>query len=332
MTVFGWDASNWDDPIRVRDGIDFYTHKLGEGHRFYYDRECHQSLANARDLDVPILGAYFVNHPGDQDDQADWFVALLDQDVPWWREHPCFVLQIDAEKFDYMARAPSLDEIQAFGDRLVHAHGLDPRRVLAYAPRWLYGDSLIGLTYRLWASDYGANPVAHYRDAYPGDDNPKSWRAYSGQTPLILQYGSNTTIGDQTTCDANAYRGTLQQLLAELGGGDMPLTKDDVTANWTSYLAPPGPASPNPGDGYNMQDHLLYAEAYAKDARDYAKAALDAVKALAEALQVGGGNPDTAAILARIDDAEAAITAETRDAVADLGEGGAAQVRADPDA
>lgn len=219
MTVYGWDGSNHDDPIRVRDGIDFYTHKIGEGHWFYYDREYRASLENARALGIPILGAYYVNHPGVVADQVDWFVELLDQDTPWWRTHPAFVLQIDAEKFDYMDRAPDRVEIQAFGDRLVKIHGVDPRKILAYAPQWLYGNSLTGLSYRLWASGYGGNPYAHYLDAYPGDHDGKRWQAYSGQTPLILQYGSNTTIGDQTTCDANAYRGDLGELLAELGAG-----------------------------------------------------------------------------------------------------------------
>jgi hypothetical protein len=48
---------------------------------------------------------------------------------------------------------------------------------------------------------------------------------------------------------------------------------------------------------------------------------------------IGTGDPDTAAILAAIskemDELQAAIEAEVRDAVADLGEGGAAQVRTD---
>ena len=217
MSTYGWDASNWDDPPRVRDGIDLYTHKAAEGHHFYYDREYGASLNAARDLGIPVLGAYFVNHPGTVADQVDWFVQVLDQDTPWWRTHPCFVLQIDAEKFDYMDRAPTRAEIQAFGDRLVQVHGVKPQRVVAYAPQWLYGNTLAGLTYRLWASGYGTNPTVHYRQAYPGDASSR-WQAYSGQTPLILQYGSNTTIGDQTTCDANAFRGTLEQLLAELGG------------------------------------------------------------------------------------------------------------------
>jgi hypothetical protein len=227
MTTFGWDASNYDDAPTVRDGIDFYTHKAGEGHHTYYDREYGASLNNAKNLGIPILGAYFVNHPGSVADQVDWFVQILDQDTPWWRKHECFILQIDAEKFDYMPSAPTKDEIQAFGDRLVSVHGVDPRRVIAYAPQWLYGNTLTGLTYRLWASAYGGNPVGHYLAVYPGDADVKRWQSYSGQSPLILQYGSNTTIGNQTTCDANAFRGTLQQLMETLGSGS-PEPEDEM--------------------------------------------------------------------------------------------------------
>lgn len=53
------------------------------------------------------------------------------------------------------------------------------------------------------------------------------------------------------------------------------------------------------------------------------------VQQLAAAIAAGGGTVDTAAILAGVDARLAALANETRDAVADLGEGGAAQVRAD---
>jgi hypothetical protein len=56
------------------------------------------------------------------------------------------------------------------------------------------------------------------------------------------------------------------------------------------------------------------------------------VEQLAAAINAGGGSVDTAAILAGVDHRlgalRSALTEETRDAVADLGEGGAAQVRA----
>ncbi|MER5608327.1 hypothetical protein AB0F93_00025 [Micromonospora tulbaghiae] len=58
-----------------------------------------------------------------------------------------------------------------------------------------------------------------------------------------------------------------------------------------------------------------------------------ALRGLLEGLAAGGGNPEIAAILARVDErvgqAVDVIKAEVRDAVADLGEGGAEQVRAD---
>lgn len=57
------------------------------------------------------------------------------------------------------------------------------------------------------------------------------------------------------------------------------------------------------------------------------------VEALLKAVTIGGGNVDVTAIMAGVDQrvtkAVEQIVAETRDAVADLGEGGAAQVRAD---
>jgi hypothetical protein len=53
------------------------------------------------------------------------------------------------------------------------------------------------------------------------------------------------------------------------------------------------------------------------------------ITTLANTISNGGGDVDTAAILAGVDERLAKLAEETRDAVADLGEGGAAQVRAD---
>lgn len=227
----GWDASHYDEPPTQRDGIQFYTHKCAEGHHFYRDTEYGQAMANARGLGIPILGPYYVNHPGTVVDQVDWFLALVDQYTPWWRDWRasggCWTWQIDAEKFNYMDRAPTRDEINAFGDLVCSRTQMPADSVLAYAPKWLYGDSLRGLRYRLWASNYGSNPAVHYPDAYPGNDSPR-WVAYSGQKPIILQYGSRLTIGNQTTCDGNGFPGTVTELAETLGGEDMALTLDDV--------------------------------------------------------------------------------------------------------
>src|SRR5262249_55808726 len=55
------------------------------------------------------------------------------------------------------------------------------------------------------------------RDLYPGDSYA-GWGSYSGQTPAIVQYTSSATIAGRTTCDANAFRGTIDQLLTLIGG------------------------------------------------------------------------------------------------------------------
>jgi len=212
VTIHGWDASHYDAPPTARDGIDFYTHKAAEGHKFYRDAEYGPALNAARNLGIPVLGSYFVNHSGSVADQADWWVSIVNADTPWWRTVP-WIWQIDAEKFPYMDRAPTLAEINALGDAICARTGSPASSVVAYAPKWLYGDNLKGLKYRLWASNYGSNPAVPYRQAYPGDSSPR-WVAYSGQTPIILQYGSKTTIAGQTTCDANAYRGTLAELVS----------------------------------------------------------------------------------------------------------------------
>lgn len=224
MTIFGWDASHWDwgrGPMdiaaAVRDGISFMTHKATDktARNDRYD----DFARRARGV-VPLLGAYTVNHPGDQRPQVDEFIRFLDQVSPWWREGP-FIVQVDAEKFDYMPREPNLAEIKSWCDYFMQRTGGRWRPVV-YAPRWLYSDRLRGLPYRLWASSYGDNPAVHYRQAYPGDGSGR-WAAYSGQTPAILQYGSTTRIGSQSTCDANAFRGTLDQLRALVfpsGGGE----------------------------------------------------------------------------------------------------------------
>lgn len=60
------------------------------------------------------------------------------------------------------------------------------------------------------------------------------------------------------------------------------------------------------------------------------RAELAAMRTLLEGLlKAGGGDLDVAAVMAQMDEKLEALAMETRDAVADLGEGGAAQVRAD---
>lgn len=215
-TLFGWDLSHYDGPDSRRavgEEFSFFTHKAGGDAN---DAE----LAGWWDLmkgfrDRVLLGAYWVLYPGGGAARADAFLARLDSQCDGWRDGP-FILQLDCEKWGGdPGTVPSRTDIRAACDRLrAKMPKLTP---IVYAPKWVYGDSLAGLGYPLWASSYVTGSGSAQK-LYPGDGSSK-WAAYSGQTPLILQFTSSATIAGQTTCDANAFRGTLDQLRAKLAPG-----------------------------------------------------------------------------------------------------------------
>jgi GH25 family lysozyme M1 (1,4-beta-N-acetylmuramidase) len=231
MTVFGPDFSHYDAIPNVEkivnEGFSFFTHKAG---------------GDANDGEVAgwwnavkpyrsklLLGAYWVLYPGSPAARADAFISRLDATCPGWRDGP-FILQVDCEKWNNdSSTAPEKADIRAFCDRLrQRAPKLLP---IVYAPNWYYADRLAGLPYPLWASSYvsGAGAASAL---YPGDSSSK-WHSYSGQTPAILQFTSSATIAGQTTCDANAFRGTLNELTALLAPGwaeDMATADEIATA------------------------------------------------------------------------------------------------------
>jgi GH25 family lysozyme M1 (1,4-beta-N-acetylmuramidase) len=241
MTIYGWDASDFDwgrgpmDLAAARaDGIDFFTHKATEStntQHIHYG----EVMNRARAAGVPFLGAYHVVRTGDIMAQVTYFLAYVNAQTPWWSSFPGWFFQGDLEKWSYDAVAASMGP--AFCAEVERRTG---KRCVLYAPKWAYGDS-IGGSAPLWASAYGSNPAGPYRNAYPGGASP-SWGAYSGRTPAILQFGSRATIGRQPTCDINAFRGTVSdfaQLIhgeAGLGGGVPIQGADDVTPEQDAKL------------------------------------------------------------------------------------------------
>lgn len=224
MTLFGWDSSDFDwarGPMNLAaakaDGITWFTHKATEGTSTKHIHLA-DALNRARSAGFEFVGAYHVVRTGNVGPQVAYFLAYLDLQVPWWRDFPGFFLQVDLEKWPYDAVSATTGK--AFAAGLVVAQ---PKKVLTYASRGQYGDSLAGIVTPLWNAAYGANPPIHYPDAYPGD-NGSGWRTYSGQVPVMWQYGSTTRIGTQPTCDANAFRGSLadlRKLITGTEGGDM---------------------------------------------------------------------------------------------------------------
>lgn len=220
MTLFGWDSSHYDGVLtrttlaRAKaEGIDIFTHKVGEGVGGD-DAQDATALAAARDVGIEFIGGYHVVRSGPVAPQVDALLALADRDEPWWRAFHGWFWQVDLERWPY-DNVPAATGVE-FGKLLRARTG---RLVVLYASRGQYGDSLTAWDGPLWNAAYGTNPVGAFKAVYPGDASTR-WAPYSGQTPTFLQYGSNTSIAGLSTCDANAYRGTLEQLRALFSDGD----------------------------------------------------------------------------------------------------------------
>jgi GH25 family lysozyme M1 (1,4-beta-N-acetylmuramidase) len=241
MTIFGWDASHYDGSLNKTilaraksEGIAFFTHKIGEG-LSNTDTTAQSALNAARDVGIRVIGGYYFIHSGDMVAQAARCISLADRYVPWWRTFGGWFWQTDAET-DTSGQLPSPSEVKLFSDTLASRTG---KRVVVYASHGQYGDRLRGLGHPLWNANYPSDRKAGFKSLYPGDSY-SGWSPYSGQTPIIAQYTSSATIAGLTTCDANAYRGTIDQLLAAIGGHP---TGDDVTpAEFAHILKDPSVA------------------------------------------------------------------------------------------
>jgi GH25 family lysozyme M1 (1,4-beta-N-acetylmuramidase) len=243
MTIFGWDASHYDGSLNKTilarakaEGIVFFTHKIGEG-LSNTDTTAQAALNAARDVGMQVVGGYYFIHSGDMVAQATRCIALADRYVPWWRTFGGWFWQTDAET-DTGGHLPSPSEVKQFSDTLANR---TRKTVIVYASHGQYGNRLLGLGHPLWNANYPSDRKGGFKALYPGD-HYAGWDPYSGQTPVIAQYTSSATIAGLTTCDANAYRGTLDQLLALIGGhstGD-----DNVTpAEFAHILQDPAVAA-----------------------------------------------------------------------------------------
>lgn len=267
--LYGWDMSHYDAPSignAIGQGIGFITHKAGGDANDTEIASWWSSVRGNRITtgDLPALadgitgkflpGAYWVLYPGSAASRADAFLARLDATCAGWRDHP-FILQADCEIWNNdSGTKPGKSDIAAFCDRLrAKAPQFMP---VVYASKGQYGDALTGLGYPLWNANYpssaSGSPATLYANA--GGDSGPGWRTYSGQTPAIWQFSSSATIGGQTTCDANAYRGSLADLIMLLAPGwenDVATISDtDITRIVNAIKA--ADVNPDPTASYTL--------------------------------------------------------------------------------
>jgi hypothetical protein len=292
MTIYGWDASHYDAvPSGARvvsEGFSFMTHKAGGDANDAELSAWWSALKPYRDQ--VLLGAYWVLYPGNPSGRADAFLARLDSQCPGWRDGP-FILQLDCEIWNGdLDTQPDLMEIKTACNRLNYK--MPKLTPVVYASAGQYGSSLRGLGFPLWNARYPSNAVGTASGIYVsvGGDSGPGWGSYSGQGPAIWQFTSSAIIAGQSTSDANAYRGTLQELTALVAPGwSTPMTTldaDDIAAVakavWATKIQDPydtnSPARQLPastwlayGDSRNLVDtRLPQAAGIAKDFNDFA--------------------------------------------------------------
>jgi glycosyl hydrolase family 25 len=307
MTVWIRDASNFDTSLSFA-GLSGFTHKATEGISVVHDRYGPR-LNAARAAGVPVLGAYHVlRTPGAANGslaaQLNFWIGYLDATTPWWRDHPHFILQIDAERWSYDNVQPGT--VLNFAAEVVTT--VKQGWKVTYASRGQYGDSLRGIATPLWNADYRDSNAG----TYPGDGwtsyrgQPAGWAPYSGQTPVFLQF-------TDTPYDYNAFPGSQTDLLNTV---DTIGASVDTVITWnTGWMmqryfedADPVVVPPNASigaPGFSIPNIPKQRQAAAVASTNAAIAGLKA--ALTAVASANGANVDTGAVLAQVDRAVAGV-------------------------
>lgn len=235
MTIYGWDTSDFDYDRGLRaaqiaagaaEGIRFFTHKATEETASATFKHVHfgAQMSAARAAGIPFLGAYVVTRSGlPAATQAATAVAYVKESAPWLLLAPVgfrrFFWQVDTEIWPYDHVSPIAGALLA--EELTAQTGIT---AVHYASRGMYANTIPGKG-PLWNASYLQNPAVAFKTAYSlgGGDKHVGWTAYSGRTPVILQFGSKTTIGGQHVSDANAFRGTDADFANMLGEVKAPV-------------------------------------------------------------------------------------------------------------
>jgi hypothetical protein len=251
MTVFGWDASDFDwdragyDGLNLgaarAAGISFVTHKStehGQGGVTLH-RHFGEFIRRAKAAGMPFYGTYIVPRSGIAvQTQLNTNQAYLDQQVPGWRSDPKFFVQVDLEKWPYDSVADEIGE-----DMVRRIRSQYKKQALLYGSRGQYGGT-IDADMPKWNAHYPDNRAMEFKALYRaiGGDSGVGWTPYgAANTPaLIWQYTSRATIGAHSTCDANAFRGSLDDF-AHLVGSD---TSPPIAQTPRDQLAYPGDGHP----------------------------------------------------------------------------------------
>jgi lysozyme len=227
LVTFGLDISHHQD-LRLdlaqcrREGVEFVFMKATEGATFV-DSAFGANLAEARAAGQLVAAYHYVRSDASAAAQVANVARAVPRDVP--------VLP------DVEANSGGVALTRDFVNQLRGAGYTVP---LLYLPRWYWqqigSPSLAGLP-PLWSSRYPDNVIGTIGDEWA--DVPASyWNGYGGLEVAVLQFTSSAAVAGHQPLDANAYRGSREQLAAVLGVDDMFEQSDRDALNdlaWRLY-------------------------------------------------------------------------------------------------
>ncbi|HEX6360417.1 glycoside hydrolase family 25 protein [Actinophytocola sp.] len=206
MAIFGLDISHHQD-LKLdlgqcrREGIEFVFIKASEGSTFL-DPEFAANLDEARTAGLLTCAYHYLRSSASAAAQVSNVARAVPRDVP--------VIP------DVETGSGGIGLLRDFVDRL-RANGYHVP--LTYLPRWYWqqlgSPSLAGLP-PLWSSRYPDNVVGSLTDEW-ADVPGHYWNGYGGLDVAVLQFTSSVRIAGHQPIDANAYRGTREQLAVLLG-------------------------------------------------------------------------------------------------------------------
>lgn len=209
--TFGLDISHHQDlgldlARCRRDGIQFVFLKATEGSGFV-DREFAANLAEARAAGLLVCAYHYVRYNAPAAAQVANVRRVVPLDVP-------VIPDVEAGSGPLSITREVVGLLRAAGYRMP----------LTYIPRWYWDQigrpSLAGLP-PLWSSRYPDNVVGSLADEW-ADVPTRYWDGYGGLDVAVLQFTSSARIAGHAPLDANAFRGTREQLATVLG-----YTKED---------------------------------------------------------------------------------------------------------
>lgn len=211
--TWGIDISNHQGNMDLaqvkREGFDFIWVKVSEGAN-YRDPFWPSNRDNAKAAGLILAGYHYIR-TGDPQAQARLFVEHLgDKTIP--------------AMLDFEDGSGDINQFWAVKNA-IEALGVKVR--LSYIPDWYWeriGKPDLSKVPGLISSEY-VNGSGYASVLYPGN-NSSFWKAYGGRTPDVLQFTDRALVAGKSV-DANAFRGTPDQLNALLGGQ----TGDDELAN-----------------------------------------------------------------------------------------------------